>query len=342
MPASKENKPLNIYQKIVEIRKSVTSLPKNAKGYNYEYADGSIVLASVRKKMDELQVLLNVEVVEQGKSQVLVKVWSEKAKALIERLEWVIDLKINYTWINAENPEDKLSIPFPAFGQQSDPAHAMGSALTYSERYFLLKQLQIPTDSADSDNGDGHQTEKQEMQKCPLCSEKKVMISKFKGKGKYYCNGCKESFESLTGNGKHTEPQKPKGQSEQPKEESESFMATLSALKNDENNLFSQIEEKHRKSIEKCLKGKNLNDPRIQPWIGFLKREYEKLAMAGNKISQDQIGHLMSIADRSGYSEDYIKQIIKAFPYEYDSRKDILQKDYDAIIKALEVPISAE
>jgi hypothetical protein len=48
---------LNIYQKLVEVRKSVPYLKKEAEGKQYNYTGSSQVLASVRNKMDELGLL---------------------------------------------------------------------------------------------------------------------------------------------------------------------------------------------------------------------------------------------------------------------------------------------
>jgi len=342
MPTSKEEKPLNIHQKVIEIRKSVTSLPKNKKGFKGEYADGASVLFAVRSKMDELGVLLNVEVVEQKKEQTLVKVWNDNLNSMVEKIEWIIDLRINYTWINAENPGDFFSIPFPAFGQSSNPSYAMGIALTFSERYFFFKQLQIPTDEMDPDkpeNGGDVTTIKHEMHTCPLCHEKKAMISKYPDKGKYYCNACKQNFQSLTG---ESEPKQPATQPpDEPKNGKETLLDTLKKLAGNKE-LFNQIEEKHRGNIEKIMQKNDPVDVRISGWIDFLTKNYARLAVKDQKISPEQIQHIWVIADREGYKKDYVHQIIKAEPYCYDSTKDILVKDYQNILHEFKVPSGAE
>jgi len=65
--------------------------------------------------------------------------------------EWTVAGHMLYTWLNADNPEDKLTVGWKYFGQQDDVSKAFGSALTYSERYFLLKALGLPTDEDDPD-----------------------------------------------------------------------------------------------------------------------------------------------------------------------------------------------
>ena len=57
-----------------------------------------------------------------------------------------------YKWINAEDPADFIDIPWLMVGQQCDDiSKAVGTALTYNERYFLLKQFGLPTDEDDAD-----------------------------------------------------------------------------------------------------------------------------------------------------------------------------------------------
>jgi hypothetical protein len=60
-------------------------------------------------------------------------------------------LDLEYTWINADNPEETIVIPF--YGQGVDIAgeKGVGKALTYAEKYFLLKQFNIATDKDDPD-----------------------------------------------------------------------------------------------------------------------------------------------------------------------------------------------
>ena len=44
-----------------------------------------------------------------------------------------------------------MEVPFFAVGQQDDVSKAHGTALTYAERYFLMKFFNIPTDEDDAD-----------------------------------------------------------------------------------------------------------------------------------------------------------------------------------------------
>ena len=59
---------------------------------------------------------------------------------------------MSYKWINADNPEEELTVPWQLYGAQDDISKAFGSGLTYSERYFILKFFQAPTDADDPDS----------------------------------------------------------------------------------------------------------------------------------------------------------------------------------------------
>lgn len=137
---------LNLYQKIADVKANIDGFTKDTKGYNYSYVSGSQILHRIRSKMVEHNLLL---VPSTSNEQ-----WtthSYKNKKGYEVVDFVIDMDLNYKWINADKPEEQLDISYHAFGQQSDISQAHGTALTYAERYFLMKFFNIPTDEDDAD-----------------------------------------------------------------------------------------------------------------------------------------------------------------------------------------------
>lgn len=132
---------LNIYQKIAEVKASIEGFQKDAKGYNYDYVEGSQILYKMRPKMEEHGLLMFPSVEEFQH----VETKSNKGKT-----ENIVILKIIYNLVDSVT-KDKIEINFAAFGQQQDVAQAYGTALTYAERYFILKLLNIPTDEDDPD-----------------------------------------------------------------------------------------------------------------------------------------------------------------------------------------------
>lgn len=140
---------LNIQQKLVEVRKSIHGFNKDTKGFGFEYVSGSQILRAIKGKMDELGVLLiprvDYDTLHWEKHEYTTKKGEKK-------LDFIITMKMKYTWVNAEDPQDKIEIDWICIGQQTDDiAKAVGTAMTYNERYFLLKFLGLPTDEDDAD-----------------------------------------------------------------------------------------------------------------------------------------------------------------------------------------------
>src|SRR5690625_1103126 len=142
---------MNLYQKLVEIRKEIDGFTKDTKGFNYSYVSGSQVLGKIQEKMNELGVILYPEMNELHHSTFDYQQYSKQTKQMEDKTDFVISGNIKYVWQNAENPEEKIVINWNIYGQQDDISKAYGSALTYSERYFLLKFFNAPTDDDDPD-----------------------------------------------------------------------------------------------------------------------------------------------------------------------------------------------
>ena len=147
------NDKLNLHQKLVEVKKSIEGFSRDKKSGNgsfaYEYVSGSQVLRAIKGKMDELGVLLIPEV---DYDTMKWEKYNYKTAKGADKTDFIITMKMNYTWVNSEFPEDKITVPWVCIGQQTDDiAKAVGTAMTYNERYFLLKFLGLPTDEDDAD-----------------------------------------------------------------------------------------------------------------------------------------------------------------------------------------------
>ena len=134
---------MNLYQKLVEIQKTVRGLGKDANASSYQYVSGSKVLEYIRPKMDELGVLLVQEIDAIDNQRIDYNVKSGVKSELLSMVT------MTFTWIDAESGE-KLPVKFGANGMNNWDK-GLGSALTYAERYFLLKFFHIATDEDDVD-----------------------------------------------------------------------------------------------------------------------------------------------------------------------------------------------
>jgi hypothetical protein len=135
---------VNIYQKLIEVRKTVPYLQKESKGYQYSYCGSSQVLSAVKTKMDELGLLLVPRVL----SHTL------HPKGETDAKEHLTELEMEFTWVNSEKPEETIVCPW--YGQGLDTGEkGVGKALTYAEKYFMLKFFNIATDKDDPDSFQG-------------------------------------------------------------------------------------------------------------------------------------------------------------------------------------------
>ena len=154
---------MSIYKKLLEIQKKVKGLSKDKKSHNYDYVTGNKLLSFIKPIMDEQGLILKTEVLEienvrqdykvfdkwmlngklDTKGQPEKGVWKDKAEILSK-------VMMRFTWVDCETGETDINL-FGANGQ-NDWEKGLGSALTYGERYFLLKYFHIATDEDDIDN----------------------------------------------------------------------------------------------------------------------------------------------------------------------------------------------
>lgn len=147
---------LNLIQKLEKIRKLAEVVQKDASGYGYTYASITTILANVKAGMNKYHVVLVPMMKPHTQNVILdrfVETKQRKDGTDYEKVsyEYRVDSQMIYRWIDADNPEDVLDVPWFIVGSQKDPSQAMGSALTYSERYFLTQFFQIATPEEDPD-----------------------------------------------------------------------------------------------------------------------------------------------------------------------------------------------
>ncbi|CAM3734435.1 ERF family protein [Mesobacillus zeae] len=142
---------LNIYQKLIEVRKAVPYLKKEAQGKQYNYTGSSQVLSSVREKMDELGLLLIPRIISKQVSESAIEFIGDNGHVTKRTITYFTELDLTMTWVNADKPDETIECPW--YGQGVDIAgeKGVGKALTYAEKYFILKQFNIATDKDDPD-----------------------------------------------------------------------------------------------------------------------------------------------------------------------------------------------
>lgn len=133
---------MNLYQKLIEVRKAVPYLQKSEKGHRFNFVSSSHTLSALKEKMDEMGVLLVPSVIES-------EVRDHATQA--GKHEYFTILMMSFTWVNSDNPEETITCSWTGQGLDSGEK-GVGKAMTYAEKYFMLKFFNIPTDKDDPDS----------------------------------------------------------------------------------------------------------------------------------------------------------------------------------------------
>jgi hypothetical protein len=144
---------MKLYTKLLEIQKRIMGLGKDKTGNNYKYVTGDKVLGEIKPIMNEFGLLLKQEVLSIENTRQDYSLKNGNLKSEINS-----KVMMRFTWIDCETGERDENL-FGANGQ-NDWDKGLGSALTYAERYFLLKFFHIATDEDDIDNPDRKPDEK--------------------------------------------------------------------------------------------------------------------------------------------------------------------------------------
>lgn len=146
--ATEDISSMNIYQRLAKIRSVSDVAQKSMKGYNYRYTDINDILAKVTAGMKKYRVSL-IPTITPGTAQITQNILSntkfdKTGKSYINTTtEMLFTADMMYRWVNDDNPEEYISVPWFVTGSMSDPAQAVGSGLTYTQRQFLQAYFQI-------------------------------------------------------------------------------------------------------------------------------------------------------------------------------------------------------
>lgn len=142
----------NVFQRLAEVRKIVPYLKKEQKGAQYSYVGSSDVLGSLHSKINEEGLILVPEITGHVLTPDIEEVPDKYNKEQMKkRVTYFTELEMTMTWVNIDNPEDRVSVRWYAQGVDIAGEKGVGKALTYGEKYFLLKFFNIATDKDDPD-----------------------------------------------------------------------------------------------------------------------------------------------------------------------------------------------
>lgn len=147
---------MNLVQKLAKIRGISDVVFKEKRGYNYSYADITTILAKITAGMKKYGVSLIPQIVPgtaEVSQNIVRNTKPDKTGKVYENTvtEMLVKAEMIFRWVNDENPEEVIEVPWFVAGSQNDPSQAFGSGLTYCTRYFLCNYFQIAQSDSDVD-----------------------------------------------------------------------------------------------------------------------------------------------------------------------------------------------
>lgn len=139
-------KDFNIYQKLHAVSSALESLHKvKPKDVNYKVVSSSMAIEPIKKAIDDSRLFLECEIESITESN-----YSQKTK-FGERLMYLTEISLIYTFVNIDKPDEKIQKKWIGRFAMDSPGTSYGATLTYTEKYFLLKFFNVPTDEDDPD-----------------------------------------------------------------------------------------------------------------------------------------------------------------------------------------------
>lgn len=140
---------MKLKEKLFNIRNKVKSLEKDQtkrNGARFEHVSENKLLQIFNSLLEQNKVSLSMTMRND----------SFKYQSVLEptkagnRTMYTVMFEMEYTFIDLQS-EETLTVNWPFIGNQTDPSQALGTALTYNNRYFLMKYFGVANGSDDVD-----------------------------------------------------------------------------------------------------------------------------------------------------------------------------------------------
>lgn len=143
-----EQKELNsLDEKLMELKKLVSIMKKDSEGHGYNYVSEESILLTINDKMIELGIKLTPKFVPGTLFSQVVNYQNAKGQP---KTDVLVRSELQFIWKDIKTGETEV-IDWGLLGQQADGSQALGSGLTYANRYFLLKYFNATTSNDDPD-----------------------------------------------------------------------------------------------------------------------------------------------------------------------------------------------
>ena len=140
---------MSLSKKLLDIKKAVRHIQPDKKGYGYDYASPSKVLGVFNPLFEQYGVLLTCEIdsvhIQNFDTQKGQRVKGEDTLKYGSDIVHNVSMTYVFTCVDSG---DERRVKWAGVGSNGTE-QGFGSALTYGERYFLLKFFGIPVDKDD-------------------------------------------------------------------------------------------------------------------------------------------------------------------------------------------------
>lgn len=173
-------KEMTLHQKILKIADMAGVLQKSKSGYSYKYVPEEDIQAKVTAGLQKYGIMLYNSIVPGTLkvTPITYEKYDAKIKANKPVNEVIVSADMTYTWVNADSPNERIETTWAFVGQMEDAAQAMGAGLTYANRYYLMKQLQLATTESDPDNYRSKQKEAENYEEEEAAKEAAAQLDK--------------------------------------------------------------------------------------------------------------------------------------------------------------------
>lgn len=137
---------LNVHQKVLLVRRSLSYMQKDTEGFGYKYTKESTILSAIKPMMDEVGLNLDMETEKVEDVQVSVYMPKEKRYAEVSGIR----MYFTFTITNVDKTADTI-IKHKIVQDAGSDIKTIGGLETYGNRYFLTKYFLIPNDRLDPD-----------------------------------------------------------------------------------------------------------------------------------------------------------------------------------------------
>lgn len=178
---------MNLDQKLMELKKLVSIMQKDSEGHGYTYVSEESILLAINDKMIELGLKLTPKFKAGTLYSEVVNYQNAKGQP---KTDVLVRSEMEFIWKDIESGEMEI-VDWGLVGQQADGSQSLGSGLTYSNRYFLLKYFNVATSKDDPDKIRSEIAAEEERKKLSALQTKikkafNEMVQKYQTKEKIY------------------------------------------------------------------------------------------------------------------------------------------------------------